>query len=387
MKVLIIGGGAIGLSCAYYLARAGASVTVVDQGDLGREASWAGAGMILARGLSGARSPLRRLKERGAELFPELSAELRELTGIDNGYRRCGALELRDESRREGQGKVSTGVSIDRVSRTVADEDSAEAGDDQDGSDVGFTSRVVKGSELRTLEPNLNPVIATALLFPASAQVRNPWHLRALMAACGRFGVDLRPGCPVFTLRRQGNRITEAVASAGPLLADRFLVCAGAWSGGLLDCLGVRVPVRPVRGQIVLLRGQPGLIRHLIVQGQRYLVPREDGRVLVGSTEEEAGFDKQTTAKAIQDLLALAVELVPALAEVGLERCWAGLRPASQDRKPILGAVMGFDNLFVATGHFRSGLQLSAISGMLMKQVLLGEKPEEDLTPFRVDRF
>jgi glycine/D-amino acid oxidase-like deaminating enzyme len=107
----------------------------------------------------------------------------------------------------------------------------------------------------------------------------------------------------------------------------------------------------------------------------------------VGSTEEEVGFNKQTTAKGIQELLAFAVELVPALADVAIERCWAGLRPASRDHKPILGSVTGFENLFVATGHFRSGLQLSAISGILMKQLMLDKTPEEDLTPFRVDRF
>lgn len=389
MKVLIIGGGAIGLSCAYYLGRAGVSVTLVDQCDLGREASWAGAGMILAQGLSSARTPLQRLKERGAELFPKLSAELRELTGIDNGYRCCGALELQNSSRGEGQGKVSVsrGTNSLSVDRTSPHQETAEALDGEDSLSDGFSSSVVLGSELRALEPNLNPAISAAVLFPASAQVRNPWHLRALMAACSRFGVDLRPGCPVFTLRRRGERITEAVTTIGSLTADQFLVCAGAWSGGLLDSLGVTVPVRPVRGQIALLRGRPGLIRHLILRGQRYLVPRDDGRVLVGSTEEEAGFDKQTSAKAIQELLAMAVELVPALAEVGVERCWAGLRPASQDRKPILGVVSGFENLLVATGHFRSGLQLSAISGILIKQLLLKEKPEEDLTPFRVDRF
>lgn len=367
MKVLILGGGAIGLSCAYYLARAGTSVVVVDRGDLGREASWAGAGMITAHSLRRAHTPMGRLKARGAALFPELSAELRELTGVDNGYMRCGALELR----------CSAEV-LARRQTELQDEDENEG---------GHTGQVLSESELRAAEPALTPDLAGAVRYPDAAQVRNPWHLRALAAACQRLGVDLRPGQAVLAMRRVDRRITEVTTAAGPVTADSVLVCAGAWSGNLLAGLGVHLPVKPIRGQIVLLQAAPGLLRHLLLAGPRYLVPRGDGRVLVGSTEEDVGFDTTTTAGAVRDLINLAVGYVPALANCPVERCWAGLRPGSADGKPVLSGVPGLENLFIAAGHFRSGLQLSAFTGILMTQLVLGEKPEQDLTPFRLDRF
>jgi glycine oxidase len=367
MKVLILGGGAIGLSCAYYLARAGTAVVVVDRGELGQEASWAGAGMITAHSLRRAHTPIGRLKARGAAVFPELSAELRELTGVDNGYLRCGALEL-------------------RCSAEVLARRQAELQED-DESESGHAGQVLSATELRAVEPALHPDLPGAIRYAEAAQVRNPWHLRALVAGCQRLGVDLRPGQAVLAIRRTGQRITEVTTSAGPLAADCVLVCAGAWSGELLAGLGVHLPVKPIRGQIVLLRATPDLLRHLLLAGPRYLVPRSDGRVLVGSTEEDVGFDKNTTASAVRDLIHLAVGYVPALANCPVERCWAGLRPGSADGKPVLGGVPGLENLFVAAGHFRSGLQLSAITGILMTQLLLGEQPELDLTPFRLDRF
>ena len=141
-----------------------------------------------------------------------------------------------------------------------------------------------------------------------------------------------------------------------------------------------------MRGQIALLNTGCPLLRRIIEQGKRYLVPRPDGRVLVGSTEEDAGFDKRTTAGAIEGLLHFAFETVPDLAQAHLERCWAGLRPGSPDGLPFLGAVPGFDNLWVAAGHFRAGLQLSPATGLVMKELLLGQPTTIPLEPFRLDR-
>src|SRR5207237_1004869 len=192
------------------------------------------------------------------------------------------------------------------------------------------------------------------------AQVRNPRHLKALAAGCRLFGAELRPGCPVYTLERRGGRITAAHSAAGPLTAARYLLTGGAWTGALLRPLGWDVDIRPVRGQIALLRTAEPVVRRVLMWGPRYLVPRPDGRTLIGSTEEDAGFDRRTTAAAIAGLLELAARLVPALADAHLERCWAGLRPGSPDGLPFLGPLPGFDNLFVAAGQDRKSTRLNS---------------------------
>src|SRR5262249_8818085 len=161
------------------------------------------------------------------------------------------------------------------------------------------------------------------------AQLRNPRHLQALVAGCAAVGVRLRPQTPVHGLERSGNRVTALVAGDGRTRAGAYVVTGGAWTDGLLAPLGCQLGIRPVRGQLALLNTGRPLVRRVLMSGPRYLVPRLDGRVLVGSTEENAGFDRRTTAEAIRDLLGLAVTLVPALAAAPLERCWAGLRPGS----------------------------------------------------------
>jgi glycine oxidase len=234
--------------------------------------------------------------------------------------------------------------------------------------------------------PALGPAFGQAYFLPDMAQLRNPRHLRALLAGCERHGVALRSGCPVYGFERSGARITGLRAAGETIGGGRFVIATGAWSDGLLEPLGWRPGVRPVRGQIALLNTGRPLLRHVLLWGSRYLVPRPDGRVLVGSTEEDAGFDKRPTAAAVGELLALACTLVPALAGAPLERCWAGLRPGTPDGLPYLGPVPGFDNLLVAAGHYRSGIQLSPATALVLKELLLGQPLTFPLEPFRLDR-
>jgi glycine oxidase len=150
--------------------------------------------------------------------------------------------------------------------------------------------------------------------------------------------------------------------------------------------LGSRPGIHPVRGQIALVNTGVPILRRILLQGKHYLVPRSDGRVLIGATEEDAGFDKRTTAGAIRDLLAFGIKLVPGLADVPVERCWAGLRPGSPDGLPFIGPVPGLENLFVAAGHFRAGIQLSPGTGTLMTELILDRPPTIPLDAFRLDR-
>lgn len=357
--VLIIGGGVIGLTTAYFLAREGVAVEVVDKGDFGQEASWAGAGILPPGNPQHARTPFQQLRAHSAALFPTLSAELRERTGMDNGYLRCGGLEFADA---EGE-------------RTT-----------EEWRSEGIAFEPVDGKRLHHLEPALASELGTAYHLPDMAQVRNPRHMRALLAGCHYLGVRLQPGCPVSGFEMQSKRITAVRTDRGLVKAGRFLLAAGAWSETLLQQIGWQPGIHPVRGQIALLNTGVPLFRHLLLWGARYLVPRPDGRVLVGSTEEDAGFDKRTTTRAIADLLTLANRLVPRLAEAHLERCWAGLRPGSPDGLPFLGAVPGFENLFVAAGHFRAGIQLSPATALVLKELFLGQPLTVALESFCLDR-
>lgn len=347
--VAIIGGGIIGLTSAYSLARAGAVVEVYDRGDFGKEASWAGAGILPPGNPDRAATAIDKLRGIGSQRFAGFSAELRDLTGIDNGYRVCGGIEFLTAEDADVPGVwAAEGIDFERLSE----------------------------AEARALEP-LGEVEGTPYLLPGCAQVRNPWHMRALVAACAKVGVKLHPNTGAEGLAdgalvlANGTRVTAA----------RYLLAAGAWSAGLLRAPGVF----PVRGQIALLRGAS--CSRVLMLGKRYLVPRGDGLTLVGSTEEpEAGFEKRTTAEGVAGLLAFARRTVPALAHATLEASWAGLRPGSPDGLPFIGPVPGATNVFVAAGHFRAGVQLSIGTAQVVCELLTGKPPCVAIDSFALDR-
>lgn len=366
--VAIVGAGVIGLSIAYVLSKAGAKVIVIDRGPLGREASWAGAGILPPANATTALHPYDQLRGLSVKLHAEWAAALRDETGIDNGFRRCGGLYI---ARTWGEAAALAGF-IDLLR-----EEQIEAVD-------------VK-AELRTLEPQWSAsdavqAIRAAWLVPAESQLRNPRHLAALAASGRKRGVVFSESSEVRNVTRQGNRLVHLIAGTETVEADRFCFCGGAWTGKILEQFGVNIAVIPIRGQMVLFRATPGALRHIVNEGPRYLVPRDDGFILAGSTEEEAGFDKSTTAEAIDDLIGFAGRVIPELNRDAVERTWAGLRPGTFDGMPYLGRIPECDNGFVAAGHFRSGLYLSPATAVMMSQMVLGQVPEIDLQPFRIGR-
>lgn len=362
--VVIVGGGVIGLSIAYQLSTKGVVAHVLDRGPLGREASWAGAGILAPPAGRDTGRPDEALRTLSARLFPDWSHALREETGLDNGYRPCGAIDL------------------------ALDDADAEALDTRTAlwrEEVVPHERLDRAS-IRLVEPQLTDQLRLAYLVPGRAQIRNPRHMKALQFACDARGVTLHPGLAVEGFERAGDVVTAVRTSEGRMTCGQVVVAAGAWSGGMLSGLGLDVPTPPVKGEMLLLRSPRRVLTRIIEHGHCYLVPRDDGRVLIGATEEDAGFDTRTTASAVRGLLDRALRLCPRLAEAELERSWAGLRPGNLDNRPSIGLAPGFRNVIVATGHRRAGLQLSTGTAVAVGELVLGRRPPFDLTPFRPGR-
>ncbi len=362
--VVIVGGGVIGLSIAYVLAREGVAATVLDRRELGREASWAGAGLLPPDSERPSAHPTIELRSWSARLYPEWSRRLNEETGIDNGYRRTGGVD------------VAATAAEEQALRTAVGRWKVE----------GIAYERLEPRDFSRVEPALSQSLRVAYFLPDRAQIRNPRHLRALAAAAARHGAILRPGCGALGFETAGDRVKAVHTSEGTIPCGHAIVAAGPWSAELLRGVGVCAPTPPLKGQIVLLRSSQPLIRRIVEHGKNYLVPRDDWRILVGATEEHAGFDTRTTSIGVRSLLDEAIALCPVLADAEVERAWAGLRPGSIDTRPYLGPAPGFANLIVATGHKRAGLQLSPATAEVIADVVLGRPPRIDLASFRIDR-
>lgn len=368
-ECLIVGGGVIGLSLAYELSQHDFGVQVIDRGRIGKEASWAGAGILPPANEVTALHPIDKLRALSHRLHAQWAEQLQRETGIDTGYRKCGGLYI---ARSAGEAAALAGMS-----ELLAEE--------QIEFERLDTQRVA------TLEPALETLVRqgklrSAYLLPDEVQIRNPDHLRALQMACTKRGTEFQENLQAKGFSITGRRIASVETTTGSLTADTICITSGAWSRMLLEQLGLSSGIMPVRGQMVMFRCPRKPFIHVINEGPRYLVSRDDGRVLAGSTEEEVGFDKSTTEEGIGTLVKLAGEIIPELTTDRIERTWAGLRPGSFDGFPYMGRIPGLDNAFIAAGHFRSGLTLSPATATVMSQLIRGESPAIDLTPFNVGR-
>lgn len=361
---VIVGGGVIGLSLAYELAGRGRRVCVLDRDVPGRSASWAGAGM-LPPASSRSTDPLDQFAHFSGQLHEEWAQRLQDETGIDTGYRKTGAIYL-----------ASTEASVAELRSTAAR-----------AKEQGITFDELTEREIERLEPALRiGSFCVAYHVPGECQIRNPRHLRALLLACTQRGVTMVPHAAAENFEIRAGKIESVRTSQDVYRAEQFCITTGAWTGALLTQLGLSLAIKPIRGQIALLRLPQSPLNHILNEGPLYLVPREDGRVLVGSTMEDVGFDTSTTPAAIEELTRFAHSLVPALAEATLETSWAGLRPASADGQAYLGQLPNLTNAYLAAGHTRSGLHFSAATAMVLARLMTGEPPGLNLTPFRLDR-
>jgi glycine oxidase len=373
---VVVGGGVIGLGIAWRAALAGMAVTVVDQAP-GRGASWAAAGMLApVTEVHYGERPLLSLNLAAAARWPAFAAEVEEASGLPVGYRPGGTLAVARD----------------------ADDNAALEDLYQFQLRCGLEVERLRSRECRQLEPGLAPSIRGGILAAGDHQVDNRALVEALLVACRRAGVRMVTG-RVAELAVQADRVSGVIlASGGPvpsradgetLAAGVVVLAAGCWSGGLRGLAAeVLPPVRPVKGQLLYLRGpadQPLCSRN--VRGlEVYVVPRTDGRVVVGATIEEQGFDTTATAGAVSDLLRAALELLPDVAELELAETVVGLRPGSPDNAPMLGPA-GPDGLVVATGHYRNGILLTPVTADAIAELLATGRAPEMIAPFAPGRF
>ena len=363
----IIGGGVIGLSLAWKLSQRG-RVIVVDRQEVGREASWAGAGILPPAVMDHAIHPREKLMALSFQLHADWAKELKRESGIDTGYRCCGSAVV---ARTSGELAALQGQILEWR---------------EDGISVDTLSANQLVQQLHNLKPIKDQILAAAFL-PQECQIRNPSHLQALKQGCLNRGVKFLEEQGTCRLISTKNAISDVRTESGHRIqARRFAVTAGAWSAELVQPLGIPISTIPVRGQMLLYKLSQPTFSPVIYEGTRYIAPREDGHVLVGSTLEEAGFDKNTTEAGIKGLMDFAQGLVPELKPEYLANSWAGLRPASFDGFPYIGPAPQINNLWIGTAHFRSGLLLSTGTAEIMTRLLCDEAPPFDLAPFRVDR-
>jgi glycine oxidase len=368
-SVLIIGAGVIGIGIGWRLASAGCRVQVFDKGEAGLGASHAAAGMLAAGvevepGEEG-QLPLNRHSQ---ELWPAFAAELEAASGME--------IDLRTE------GTLVVALNADDVARLRFNFDLQKS--------LGLGHQWLTGGEAKKREPYLHTNTVAAIFSPGDHQVDNRKLAKALRIAFERAGGQLHEHTPVAEVLTEGNRATGIRLESGDFHhADIVVLAAGAWSRaipGLPDI--ARPPVRPVKGQMAALRMDPQepLLRHVVWTPSVYLVPRRDGRLVIGATVEERGFNTDLTAGGVMSLIEGAWRTLPGIEELPIDELWVGFRPGSRDDAPILGPS-GIDGLVLATGHHRNGILLAPVTADTISHHILTGQTADIIRPFGLDRF
>ena len=338
-EYLIIGAGVAALTTAQHLLMQGVSVTVLERGVVGRESSWAGGGILAPLCPWNYAEEVNRLTTLGADLFPQWVAALHRATGIDPEYEVSGMLVLPPfEHSLARQWCDAHGVRL---------EESVEG-----------------------------------LLLPEVAQVRNPRLVQALRKHVEMLGGRIVEQCEVQGIFAEDGRVGKLSTSCGDFSADCYIVSAGAWSRQVLGKYALQLDIKPVRGQMLLFKFAEPPLQHIILQNGMYLIPRRDGHLLVGSTLEDAGFDKSTTIQARDSLWQRAQLLLPQLRDVPLVQHWSGLRPASPRNIPTIGRHPQLENLYINSGHFRYGVTMAPASVEILMNELNGAEQPFDASPY-----
>lgn len=367
--VIVIGGGSVGCSIAYYLSYAGIRTLLLERDRLAAGASGVAAGMLAPQVEAPFDDPFFDLTLRGRGDHPSLAAELLEDVGLDVECRTTGILRVaQDEAER---------VDLQRRLRWQAAR--------------GLRVEWVEPSQLGNYDPLLSGVtgrlLAGGLWLPDEGQVRSSRLVQALAAASVKRGATISEGTWAIGLEREGSRITGVRTPSGVLRAHTVVLAAGVWSADLGQSIGLNLPVSPVKGQILSLRAINRPPRHVIWSDHCYLVPRVDGEVILGATQEDGNYDRRPTVAGLGALTEAVLEFLPAAGQYTVEGMWAGLRPAAPDRYPIIGRAPGYDNLILATAHYRNGILLGPLTGRWVTDLIRDGSVAPEMVPFSPERF
>lgn len=335
MSTIIIGAGIMGLMCARSLAKAGEPVVLCEQAsEMGQQASWASGGMGMPLYPWNDPDKLSVLTKRAYELYPPLAQELCEETGIDPEWRETGLLTMEDTDSEKAQIWAQK---------------------------YGFPLQLVN----------------EGIWMPSVCQIRSPRLLKALQQSIKNIpAVQLYTKCEITGFEHKENRIVGVRTQDNYFAADRVIITTGAWSGELLKKLHLSLPIFPMRGQMLLWKAPAELLSHMIVSQARYVIPRADGHILVGSSMENVGFDHSTTLEQYQELKSFAEALLPELMHYPIVDQWAGLRPAVPNGIPFMGAIPGFENVWINAGHYRNGVLFAPVANELIMDLIKKNVPQ-----------
>ena len=347
---IIIGAGIIGLATAEQLLIQGGTVTVLERGEVGRESSWAGGGILSPLCPWDYEDEVTRLTTRGAVLFPAWTQRLYASTGIDPEYQESGLLVLPPYNLQVAQQWC-------------------------DAHHVTLSQ--LHPAKYATLTQS------NTLYLPHVAQVRNPHLLQALCDRVKALGGRVVERCPVREVVVENNCVQSLATFAGKQSAASYIVTAGAWSKLVLGKHALQLDIKPVQGQMLLFKFPEPPVRHILLQADLYLIPRRDGHLLVGSTLEDVGFNKQITPAAREDLHQRAKKILPQLRDAPLIQQWAGLRPASPRNIPTIGRHPHLKNLYLNSGHFRYGVTMAPASAEILVNEITGSDQPFDITPYQ----
>ena len=356
---VIVGAGVIGMMLARELMQAGASVSLVDRVGCAQESTWAGGGIVSPLYPWRYSDPVTQLATWSQSSYLHLSQDLIDETGCDPELRQKGMymVDVEDE-----QDALSWAAKFNRPMSKVG------------------------AGHLYAREANVCAGHQSALWMPEVCSIRNPRLGKSLRASLEKSSlVTLYEHHEVQHLLLDNDKVHGVRTVKGDITGGKTIITAGAWSGELLKPLGIKLPIEPVKGQMMIFKTPAGTINRVILMGGRYVIPRNDGRILVGSTLEREGFDKNTTQEAYQSLHQTAVQIIPALAKYEVEHHWAGLRPGSPEGVPFIGDVPGVDGLAVNAGQYRNGLVLAPASTRMHADLLLGRKPVVSPTAYQLE--
>ena len=364
---VIVGAGIMGLLTAYELAHTHARILIIDQQHAGRESSWAGGGILSPLQPWTLPNALEPLLHDSFIRYPLLIEQLYKSSGIDPEYLICGLLSLNSEINNHSIEWAQT------MPKTVR-----------------WEAKILSSELLQKNYPHINTnAFQQGLLLPTIAQVRNPRLLQSLLKTLSTFpNITLLENQTVQPLQPSTQRkITQLTTVQEKINCDQVILCSGAWSAPLLQpLLGYALPIKPVLGQMLVMHPKKFLFNSIILHKDHYLIPRKDGRILVGSTLENCQFKKTTTASAKEKLFSIAQYICPELAHASIEAQWAGLRPYAPEGIPYIGRLSDYDNVWMNAGHFRNGLTLAPASSGLLADLLLNRKPKLDPTPYDPNR-